>query len=77
MVLQLQHAFDSEDPQQAERALANPFIRHMDVEYSKLARLVPIPKGMEAIENAARPQAATVPASLNLDNIRAIDDDAS
>lgn len=55
----LLQAFDDEDPDQARRALSSPFIRHMDVEYSRLARDLPLPKGMSTapkanvIENAA------------------------
>lgn len=43
----------------AARALASPFIRHMDVEYARLARDLPLPKGVavapkaSVIENAA------------------------
>lgn len=70
--MNLHRAFDSEDAQAAERALADPFIRHMDVEYAKLTRSVPLPKGLSDLENAARPK-------MNLedlvDDIPAIDDD--
>jgi len=51
-------AYDDEDPDLARRALASPFIRHMDVEYSRLARDLKLPKGMvnapkvSVIENA-------------------------
>lgn len=37
-------AYDEEDGDMAVRALNSPFIRHMDVEYSKLARSLPVPK---------------------------------
>ncbi|KAK4320585.1 hypothetical protein Pmani_008589 [Petrolisthes manimaculis] len=37
-------AYDEEDGDMAQRALHHPFIRHMDVEYSKLARSLPVPK---------------------------------
>ncbi|KZS21195.1 putative Gamma-soluble NSF attachment protein [Daphnia magna] len=70
--MNLHHAFDSEDAQAAERALADPFIRHMDVEYAKLTRSVPLPKGLSELENAARPK--TNLESL-VDDIPAIDDD--
>lgn len=70
--MNLHRAFDSEDAQAAERALADPFIRHMDVEYAKLTRVVPLPKGYSDLENAARPK-------TNLedlvDDIPDIDDD--
>uniref|UniRef100_A0A2M4BU71 Gamma-soluble NSF attachment protein n=1 Tax=Anopheles marajoara TaxID=58244 RepID=A0A2M4BU71_9DIPT len=55
----LLQAYDDEDPELAQRALSSPFIRHMDVEYSRLARDLPLPKGMaiapkaNVIENAA------------------------
>lgn len=38
-------AFDEEDPQAARQALNSPFIKHMDVEYSRLARDLPLPEG--------------------------------
>ncbi|XP_046442969.1 gamma-soluble NSF attachment protein-like [Daphnia pulex] len=72
VAMNLHRAFDSEDAQAAERALADPFIRHMDVEYAKLTRVVPLPKGYSDLENAARPK-------TNLedlvDDIPDIDDD--
>lgn len=37
-------AYDEEDPEMAQRALNNPFIKHMDVEYAKLARDIPLPE---------------------------------
>ncbi|KXJ76616.1 hypothetical protein RP20_CCG009322 [Aedes albopictus] len=55
----LLQAYDDEDPELAARALASPFIRHMDVEYARLARDLPLPKGVavapkaNVIENAA------------------------
>lgn len=55
----LLQAYDDEDPEMAERALASPFIRHMDVEYARLSRELPLPKGIvsapkvNVIENAA------------------------
>lgn len=55
----LLQAYDDEDPDAARQALASPFIRHMDVEYSRLARDLQLPKGMttapkaNVIENAA------------------------
>ncbi|XP_055387071.1 gamma-soluble NSF attachment protein-like [Condylostylus longicornis] len=54
----LLQAYDDEDPDQARQALSSPFIRHMDVEYAKLARDLPLPKGIatapkaNVIENA-------------------------
>ncbi|PNF17069.1 Gamma-soluble NSF attachment protein [Cryptotermes secundus] len=42
----LLQAFDEEDPQAARQALNNPFIKHMDVEYARLARDLPLPEGV-------------------------------
>jgi hypothetical protein len=42
----LLQAFDEEDPQAARHALNSPFIKHMDVEYSRLARDLPLPEGV-------------------------------
>ncbi|XP_017301456.1 gamma-soluble NSF attachment protein-like isoform X3 [Diaphorina citri] len=39
----LLQAFDEEDPEGARQALNDPFIKHMDVEYSRLARDLPLP----------------------------------
>lgn len=57
---QLLAAYDEEDRDAAKAALASPFIRHMDVEYARLAKMIPLPKGMTVVaprstvrENAA------------------------
>ncbi|EEZ99648.1 gamma-soluble NSF attachment protein [Tribolium castaneum] len=50
----LLQAYDEEDPEAAKRALSNPFIKHMDVEYAILARDMPLPEGI------ATPPKATV-----------------
>lgn len=56
---QLLQAYDEEDPDMAEQALRSPFIRHMDIEYARLANTLPLPKGISTapkanvIENAA------------------------
>lgn len=42
---QLLQGFDEEDPDMAARALNSSFIKHMDIEYAKLARSLPLPKG--------------------------------
>lgn len=42
----LLQAFDDEDPDAARSALNSPFIRHMDIEYSQLARTLPLPQGI-------------------------------
>lgn len=55
----LLQAYDDEDPDLARRALASPFIRHMDIEYARLSRDLKLPKGLvqapkaPIIENAA------------------------
>lgn len=55
----LLQAYDDEDPDLARRALASPFIRHMDIEYARLSMELKLPRGMVAapkapiIENAA------------------------
>ena len=62
----LLQAYDDEDPDLARRALASPFIRHMDIEYAKLARDLKLPKGMvqtpkvPIIENATAPYESNV-----------------
>lgn len=60
IIEQLLAAYDEEDRDAAKSALASPFIRHMDVEYSKLAQMVPLPEGIPpsvprptVVENAA------------------------
>ncbi|KAK9892743.1 hypothetical protein WA026_021935 [Henosepilachna vigintioctopunctata] len=40
----LLQAYDEEDPEAAKAALSNPFIKHMDVEYTILARDLPLPE---------------------------------
>jgi gamma-soluble NSF attachment protein len=49
----LLQAYDDEDPDLARRALASPFIRHMDVEYARLSRDLKLPKGMSTAPKAA------------------------
>lgn len=41
----LLQAYDEEDPDNAKRALNDPFIKHMDVEYAILARDLRLPQG--------------------------------
>lgn len=45
-------AYDDEDPDLARRALASPFIKHMDVEYARLARDLQLPKGISTAPKA-------------------------
>jgi len=40
----LLQAYDEEDPDEAQKALNSSFIKHMDVEYARLARELPLPK---------------------------------
>lgn len=47
----------------------------MDVEYAKLTRSIPLPKGMSDLENAAKSKINLE--SLDVDDIPAIDDDVS
>lgn len=42
-------AYDEEDPDAAKAALNSPFIKHMDVEYARLARDLPLPKGSDTL----------------------------
>lgn len=55
----LLQAYDDEDPDAAQQALASPFIRHMDVEYSRLARDLPLPKGVSTAPKATVIENAT------------------
>ncbi|XP_018311040.1 gamma-soluble NSF attachment protein [Mycetomoellerius zeteki] len=48
----LLQAYDNEDADAARAALNNPFIKHMDVEYAKLARGLPLPQQEYAIPPA-------------------------
>jgi len=52
---QLLQGFDEEDPEMAARALNSSFIKHMDVEYARLARTLPLPKGMAPLSSKAAP----------------------
>ncbi|KAJ2954081.1 hypothetical protein O0L34_g2296 [Tuta absoluta] len=49
----LLQAFDEEDREAAKRALRSPFIRSMDVEYARLATIVPLPEGIDPAPRAA------------------------
>ncbi|KZC12743.1 PREDICTED: gamma-soluble NSF attachment protein-like [Dufourea novaeangliae] len=48
----LLQAYDNEDADAAKAALNSPFIKHMDVEYAKLARGLPLPQQEYAIPPA-------------------------
>lgn len=45
----LLQAYDNEDAESARSALNSPFIKHMDVEYAKLARGLPLPQQEYAV----------------------------
>ncbi|XP_055687919.1 gamma-soluble NSF attachment protein-like isoform X2 [Lutzomyia longipalpis] len=49
----LLQGFDDEDPDLARRALSSPFIRHMDVEFSIMARDLPLPSGLSTAPKAS------------------------
>lgn len=49
---QLLQAYDEEDPDLAQQALHSPFIRHMDIEYARLANTLPLPKGISTAPKA-------------------------
>lgn len=55
----LLQAYDDEDPDLAKRALASPFIRHMDVEYARLSRELKLPKGIVVAPKAPIRENAT------------------
>lgn len=48
----LLQAYDNEDADSARSALNSPFIKHMDVEYAKLARCLPLPQQEYAVPPA-------------------------
>uniref|UniRef100_T1H798 Gamma-soluble NSF attachment protein n=1 Tax=Megaselia scalaris TaxID=36166 RepID=T1H798_MEGSC len=49
----LLQAFDDEDPEAAAQALNSPFIKHMDVEYARLARDLPLQGYLRGTKKAA------------------------
>ncbi|XP_011313921.1 gamma-soluble NSF attachment protein [Fopius arisanus] len=64
----LLQAYDNEDANAARAALNSPFIKHMDVEYAKLARGLPLPQQEYAVPPAGvRANAAPPYVSPNLD----------
>lgn len=46
-------AYDDEDWEAVQHALASPFIKHMDVDYARLAMAVPLPEGIKNIPKAS------------------------
>lgn len=64
----LLQAYDNEDANAARTALNNPFIKHMDIEYAKLARCLPLPQQEYAVPPAGvRPNAAPPYVSTSTD----------
>lgn len=53
MLIIFLQAYDDEDPDAAARALRDPFIRHMDVEFARLATILPLPKGVSIDQTPA------------------------
>lgn len=46
-------AYDDEDWEGVQRALQSPFIKHMDVDYARLANAVPLPEGIKNVPKGA------------------------
>ncbi|XP_065213891.1 gamma-soluble NSF attachment protein [Planococcus citri] len=67
----LLQAYDEEDAEGVKNALNCPFIKHMDPEYARLARDLPLPKGISTIPPPAsiRPNAAPSYVSPNAANV--------
>lgn len=64
----LLQAYDNEDANAARAALNSSFIKHMDVEYAKLARDLPLPQQEYAVPPAGvRANAAPPYVSSKLD----------
>lgn len=55
----LLQAYDDEDWEAVQHALGSPFIRHMDIDYARLANAVPLPEGIKNIPKSA-PKSAVV-----------------
>ena len=67
----LLQAYDEEDPEGVKAALESPFIKHMDVEYARLARDLPLPKGIPTLHppESIRHNVAPSYVSQNVDTI--------
>lgn len=52
--LSVWQAYDDEDWEAVQHALSSPFIKHMDVDYARLAMAVPLPEGIKNIPKAAK-----------------------
>ncbi|XP_018323006.1 gamma-soluble NSF attachment protein-like [Agrilus planipennis] len=71
----LLQAYDDEDPDVAKKALNNPFIKHMDVEYAILARDLKLPEGISCPPKATvRENAAPSYVSPNLQTTATIEE---
>lgn len=46
-------SYDDEDWESVQRALSSPFIKHMDVDYARLANAVPLPEGIKNVPKAS------------------------
>lgn len=70
----LLQAYDDEDPDAARQALNSSFIKHMDVEYARLARILPLPQGVQAPPKASvRENAAPSYVSPNIQTTATIE----
>lgn len=49
----LLQAYDDDDADTARQALNSSFIKHMDVEYARLARDLPLPQGVQCPPKAS------------------------
>lgn len=47
-------SYDDEDWESVQQALSSPFIKHMDVDYARLANAVPLPEGIKNVPKAAK-----------------------
>lgn len=66
----LLQAYDNEDADSARSALNSPFIKHMDLEYAKLARGLPLPQQEYAVPPAGiRANAAESYVSVNASKV--------
>ncbi|XP_031622482.1 gamma-soluble NSF attachment protein-like [Contarinia nasturtii] len=51
----LLQAYDAEDWEAVQKELNSPFIKHMDVDYARLANVVPLPEGIKNVPKVAVP----------------------
>ncbi|XP_055319589.1 gamma-soluble NSF attachment protein-like [Sitodiplosis mosellana] len=75
----LLQAYDDEDWEGVQRALQSPFIKHMDVDYARLANAIPLPEGIKNMpKGATKPtvvsnaqQAYTSPPPEEIEKVKA------